>query len=188
MGLCGLARPVPDLPDAGEGMCCDGAAIFGPRRCTCWVPVYDLDQAEPDPLAVKLLAAGVEPVTRAKPCADCAYRPDSPERQGSPEVIGDQELLEEIVTSGSRFWCHQGIRRPVAWQHPSGAQVPGSPVNYSPPIVGAVPYQASGQPAEVCAGWAARRARFLASLAGVTPPPNPPGVAPAGSTISRGTP
>ena len=35
-------------PDAGEGMCCIGAAVYGPGHCTCWTPVYDLDQAEPD--------------------------------------------------------------------------------------------------------------------------------------------
>jgi hypothetical protein len=162
MSLCGLSRPAPDMPDAGKGMCCDGAALFGPNRCTCWEPVYDLDQADPDPLAVKLLAAGIDPVTRARPCDDCAYRVDSPERQGSPEVAGDQELLDEIVASGERFWCHQGIRRPVRWRHPSGVEVPGSPVNYDPPRLDGVPYQANGQPAEVCAGWAARRQRLLA--------------------------
>lgn len=61
MNLCGLSVPtLVDLPDAGEGVCCMGAAAMGPERCTCWEPVYDLDQADPDPTAVKLLAAGMK--------------------------------------------------------------------------------------------------------------------------------
>ena len=35
-------------PDAGDGTCCYGSAILGPGHCTCWEPVYNLEQAEPD--------------------------------------------------------------------------------------------------------------------------------------------
>ncbi|HEV8653159.1 MAG TPA: hypothetical protein VG276_28135 [Actinomycetes bacterium] len=158
MNLCGLSQPSqPKLPDAGQGTCCYGAACMGPERCTCWEPVFEVEQTPPDSQTVTLLAAGVQPVTRQRPCDDCAYRPDSPERRGDPNVAGDQELLEQIVQRGERFWCHQGIRRPIAWRHPAGVQIPGSPVNYQPPIIDGVPYRADGTPAEVCAGWAARR-------------------------------
>jgi hypothetical protein len=163
VNLCGLSVPsLPDLPDAGEGMCCMGAAALGPARCTCWNPVYDLEQADPDPVAVKLLDAGVQPATQPAPCADCAYRLGSPEREGDKRYSGDQALLERIVASGERFWCHQGMRKVTAWRHPSGAVIPVDVDGYAPPKVGGVPWQADGQPGLVCGGWAARRRAYLA--------------------------
>jgi hypothetical protein len=147
----------PDPPDAGQGACCDGSAMRGPEGCTCWEPVHDLEQAEPDPVVAGWLAAGVQPVTRRRMCADCAYRPGSPERAGDPGVSGDAEQLQEPAETGDRFWCHQGIRRITAWRHPSGTEVPGSAAAYDPPIGAGVPWQADGSPAELCAGWAARR-------------------------------
>lgn len=145
-----------DLPDAGEGACCEGSGISGPRFCTCWRQVYDLEQTRPDPMAVKLLAAGIEPVTRKTMCGDCAYRPDSPERTGLSGYVGDAAELERIAAE-AQFWCHQGMRRAVAWRHPSGVEVTGHPAGYQPPVVDGVPYQADGRPGELCAGWAARR-------------------------------
>jgi hypothetical protein len=152
----------PDAPDAGEGACCIGAAVYGPERCTCWEPVHDLEQATPDPELVQWLAAGIQPVTRRRMCADCAYRPGSPERTGDKGYQGDAESLHELAAAGERFWCHQGIRRTAAWRHPAGVEAPGSPAAYDPPIVDAVPYRADGTPAELCAGWDARR-RAIAS-------------------------
>jgi len=167
VNLCGLSVPIPfDLPDVGEGACCLGAAGMGPERCTCWQPVYDLDQTYPDPTAVKLLAAGVQPVTRSAPCHDCAYRPGSPERRGEDGYAGDQDLLDRIVERGERFWCHQGMRKLVAWRHPAGVTVPVTVDGYGPPGVDGVPYRADGSPAEVCGGWAARRRALEASSAG----------------------
>jgi hypothetical protein len=164
VNLCGLSVPLlVELPDAGEGACCMGAAAMGPQRCTCWAAVYDLPQTEPDPMAVRLLDAGVQPVTRTRPCGDCAYRPDSPERRGEPGYTGDQELLDRIVQTGERFWCHVGMRKPVAWRHPTGAVVAVDVDGYDPPRVDGVPYRADGQPGEVCAGWAARRRALEAS-------------------------
>jgi hypothetical protein len=154
----------PDLPDTGS-TCCYGAAVYGPDRCTCWVPVFDVDQAAPDELTVRLLAGGVQPVTRRAMCGDCAYRPGSPEKNGEPGHAGDEDFLEEIAAGGERFWCHQGIRRPIVWRHPSGMEIPGHPAGYAPPQVDAVPYRADGTPAELCAGWDARR-RALAAKAG----------------------
>ena len=145
-----------DFPDTG-GICCTGAAVYGPSRCTCWEPVYDLDQTEPDETAVRLLAGGIEPSTRRQMCHDCAYRPDSPERSGDDTYQGDEDFLADLAVTGDRFWCHQGTRRPVKWVHPSGAEHPGHPGGYAPPIVNSVPYKADGTPSELCAGWAARR-------------------------------
>lgn len=139
----------PDLPDAGEGMCCAGAAINGPHRCTCWRPVYDIEQVDPLPDVPQVRPAGM--------CGDCAYRPGSPERQGDPDHAGDAELLDDLAASGTPFWCHDGIRRPARWVHPpTGIEVPGHPADYEPPMVGAVPFRANGRMAFLCAGWAAR--------------------------------
>lgn len=145
-----------NFPPAGDGSCCYGAAIYGPHRCTCWTPVYDLDQQPVDGQSVKLLAAGVEPVTRRLMCEDCAYRPGSPERSGDPSYVGDADRLEEIAAA-DRFWCHQGIRKPVKWRHPSGVEIDAHPGAYRPPSHDGVPYRADGTPAELCAGWDARR-------------------------------
>ncbi len=152
MTICGVGK---DWPDAGEGICCVGAAMRGPQGCTCWVPVYDLEQAEPIP---------ARPVPRPAPCADCAYRPDSPEQRGESHVNGDADELERILRGDIPFHCHDGIRRPLRHEHRSdegpwtGAVVEGSAADYCPPIIDGVPYRADGSPAFVCAGWAARKA------------------------------
>lgn len=155
MSICGVGGE--DFPPVGDGGCCYGEAMNGPAGCTCWTPVYDLDQQPPDELAQRLLENGVTPVTRRLMCEDCAYRPGSPEKTGAPDHAGDAEFLEGIAMAGERFWCHQGIRRPARWVHPAGAVHEGGPAAYSPPIVDAVPYRADGSPAELCAGWDARR-------------------------------
>lgn len=153
----------PDFPEVGDSTCCMGAAVYGPDRCTCWVPVFDLEQADVDKDAVRALAAGVVPVTRKRMCDGCAYRPGSPEKTGAEGYAGDADFLEGIAARGERFFCHEGIRRPVAWRHPSGVEILGHPGGYEPPIVNNVPYHADGSPAELCAGWDARR-RALANI------------------------
>jgi hypothetical protein len=127
--------------------CCWGEAISGPGYCTCWVPVFDDVQADPAELSA---ASGIE-VRPGGMCEDCAYRPRSPERS---ERWGEEALLG-LPSSGSVFWCHQGMRRPVRWVHPDGREVPGSPEDYRPPIVKGVPFRMDGQPGLFCAGWAA---------------------------------
>lgn len=121
--------------------CCMGSAEHGPADCTCWEPVYDLEQAEPDRSA--------EPATRAAMCADCAYRPDSPERQG------DDRYRPNEATADAPFWCHQGLRKPIAWRHRLGITVECDTDAYAPPVIAGVPYKADGSPGERCAGWAA---------------------------------
>ncbi|MCF7551004.1 hypothetical protein [Pseudonocardia sp. WMMC193] len=159
---CHLAPRIIGAPDTG-GNCCEGAFDDGPEACTCWTPVYDLEQSPPDTRAAELLAAGIEPNTRPRMCEDCAYRPTSPERTGAEDVAGDAEFLERIARRGERFFCHQGIRRPVKLVHPSGAEIPGHTAAYDPPIAAGVPWRADGTPAELCAGWAARRRATLAA-------------------------
>lgn len=87
-------------PEAGDGSCCFGATVYGPGYCTCWEPVYDLDQAAPDTTATP----GVMP----RRCSDCAYLRKSPER--SDEYAA--EWLDRIAATGERFWCHDGPDNP----------------------------------------------------------------------------
>ena len=141
------------MPDPACGACCDGSAIKGPQYCTCWTPVYDLEQADPEP--------EFEPGTRCALCSGCAYKPGSPERSGDERYNGDAEFLSRIVVTGEPFFCHAGIRRAVKLAHPAGAEVEIPPGDYRPPVIDGVPYKADGSPGELCAGWAARRAKHL---------------------------
>ena len=151
-GIAGCGMIPPDLPDAGEGACCMGAAVYGPHRCTCWEPIFDLDQQAVRPGEMGL---------RVKMCIDCAFHKNSPERRGEEGYQGDAEFLDGLVLSGELFACHQGIRRPVAWRHPSGAEVRGHPAGYAPPLHDGKPYKADGTPGDLCAGWAARRLKHV---------------------------
>jgi hypothetical protein len=126
----------------------------GPQACTCWSPIYDLKQQ-------RTIAPGQKPRVRSTPCLDCAYRGNSPERRGDPAYAGDADELERLVQAGEPFYCHQGIRRPVRYRHPSGAEVAGHAASYDPPIVNGVPYRADGTPADLCAGWSARRLQVV---------------------------
>jgi hypothetical protein len=141
-----------EMPDAGEGMCCDGSAVMGPQYCTCWEPAFDLGQEEIRP---------GEAGCRDAMCGDCAYRPGSPERCDDPDYRGDQEFLDRIVVTGERFFCHQGMRRALRLVHPSGAVMELPPGAYDPPVTGGVPYKADGSPGDLCAGWAARRLHYM---------------------------
>jgi hypothetical protein len=146
-----------ELPDPQAGACCIGSAVMGPQYCTCWEPVHDLEQQEINP---------GEPGERKVMCRDCAYRPGSPERAGDERYRGDEEFLAAIVQAGEKFWCHQGMRRVVKLRHPSGAEVTIGTDHYDPPKGGAVPFKADGAPGDLCAGWSARRARYLAKAGG----------------------
>lgn len=122
--------------------CCMGAAVYGPDHCTCWVPLFDVEQTtqlQPDAVAANV-----------KCCHDCAYRHGSPERV---ENGGDPPS----VPVGAAFWCHQGMRRVIAWQHPlaPGLTIPAGPGDYRPAIVNGIAYRADGTVADLCAGWRA---------------------------------
>jgi hypothetical protein len=149
----GMPLPAPaEVLNAGNGMCCVPAARHGSMECICWQPVWDTEQQDLRPSAPA-------PASPPRMCADCAYRPRSPERTGDPSYKGDTGHLQAIATAGDPFWCHQGMRRPLKWVHPSGAEIPGSPANYRPPIRGGVPYKADGTAADLCSGWYLLRAR-----------------------------
>lgn len=159
-----------DFPAVGDGVCCSAAAMFGPDRCTCWEPVFDLEQQPANEEALRLLAAGLTLSTRDTMCGDCAYRPNSPEKQGDPNYAasGPGELDELARNPRSQFTCHVGTRRPLKWRHvPSGVEIQASPADYRPPIVKVngheVPLKADGNPAELCAGFAARRKALQAA-------------------------
>jgi hypothetical protein len=149
--ICGNFGRAVKYPDAGEGMCCYGAAFRGPQGCTCWEEAHDLSQAEPVP---------AQPATRSVACGDCAYRPDSPERRGEEGYAGDADTLDMLTYGDQPFWCHQGMRRVLALRHPSGVSLPGHPGHYDPPVRDRVPYKADGTPGDICAGWAARAGRL----------------------------
>lgn len=146
MVMCGIDDP--ELPDTGGG-CCMGADVYGPGRCTCWREVYDRDQAPPVP--------GERVVRPEGMCSDCAYRPGSPEKNDDPEFRAAADDLEAWAASGTPFHCHDGMRLLTNRRHPSGAEVPGRPGGYDPPIHDGVPYRADGAPGYLCAGWDARR-------------------------------
>lgn len=162
----GLLRALLARFEAGEGLaialvvtqCCYGAAERGPTECTCWTPEFDVEQSTPDIEAVVGFALGeMDPPRRERMCGDCAYRPESPEKTGAESVDGDAAMLERLAADGTRFWCHDGMRTPVAWRHPAGIRIPAVGVgDYQPPIVDGVPYRADGQPGLLCAGWLAR--------------------------------
>ena len=132
--------------------CCDGAANRGPSACTCWKPVYDLDQG----VTVQKRRWSGPPAVRAKMCDDCAYRPDS------PEANGDDRYAERPEPGEGTFFCHVGTRKVVRWVHPAGITVDADGDYYDPPSVTYVPgrrapLKGDGSFADICAGWHAHQ-------------------------------
>lgn len=148
-GLWQEQHPDEEVPASGL-LCCWGATIYGPDRCTCWEPVYDVEQTVP-----------AEPATRGgciaadTLCGDCAFRPGSPERADE----WSREHLYRLADTGEPFWCHRGMRRPLRYQHPDGRVASGSPDDWQPLTLNGVPYQADGTPGLLCAGWSKRNRR-----------------------------
>ncbi|MER7002235.1 hypothetical protein ABT297_04190 [Dactylosporangium sp. NPDC000555] len=143
------AEQHPDEADWPVG-CCIGNDLGGPDRCTCWVPVFALEQQPPRPPREP---ADIERQPRM--CGDCAFRKGSPER--ADQFMED--ALFDLAASGQPFWCHQDMRRPLYWRHPDGRRVEGSTADWQPPFVAGVPYRADGRPGLLCAGWLARAER-----------------------------
>lgn len=136
--------------DADETPCCMASAMRGPRACTCWSPVFDLEQNSE-------LELDAPATTRTACCADCAYRNDSPERRDGYT----EELVDVASGAHETFACHTGLRRAIAYRHPDGREIPARDGDYQPPIVNGRAYKASGDPAELCAGWSAHRRALL---------------------------
>ena len=139
------------FPGDIDRMCCTGAAVLD--CCTCWEPVYNLEQEPP--------RLESEQQTRRTMCPGCAYRPESPEQMGQEHAGADAGDLIDLAASGV-FVCHQGMRRITGWKHPDGSyyEHPGQPLAYEPPVVDGTAYKADGSPACLCAGWAAMRRRM----------------------------
>ena len=133
-----------DLPDAGEGMCCMGAAVYGAHRCTCWtetLSVEPVDEVYAGPAAI-----------RPKMCSDCAFRHDSPEATDDPRYQGD---IAGILAQDDFFYCHEGMPKVVERTHqPTGVVVPADGDAYRPERSGNTPLKADGTPAFVCCGYA----------------------------------
>lgn len=143
-------RAHPDYE--GTAGCCWGDAL-DPDGCTCWVPVFDVDQHVPVPPGDP-----GDMAAQRRMCGDCAYRKGSPER-ATPYA---EETLFDLAISGQVFYCHDGMRRPARWDHPDGRTIDGSPDDWQPPIIAGIPYRADGRPGLLCAGWAARATRATA--------------------------
>lgn len=134
--ICGSYTGV-ELPDAGEGLCCEGAAFRGPQGCTCWTAVLDRPQVAP--------VVDADDRACVAMCGGCAFRP------------GTDAHLEQaehgLGLTDSTFYCHQGHAKVVAWVHPSGARVEDPEGGGYPVEIGGRPYDADGQPAPICRGW-----------------------------------
>lgn len=148
-----------DNPDAEPTFgCCIGNDLMGAGYCNCWVPDYDVEQAQPVPVA------GRRDISTSKGmCHDCAYRPGSPERGEGGGYL--EEVLFDLARSGEPFWCHQGMRRPTMWRHPDGRVIEADPKDYHPPKDRTgVPYKADGTAALLCGGWSAVAAKTSAEF------------------------
>lgn len=133
----------PDDPDL-QG-CCMGQAVYGWHRCTCWEPIYDVDQTDP----ILPVAEGSIQVRHAR-CGDCAFKRGSQERA---DRAMEEELLG-LAIAGIPFWCHDGMRRPKLYRHPTLGDVPATGDDWRPPQVAGVPFRRDGSPGLLCAGWA----------------------------------
>lgn len=149
-GARAWARAHPDDTEVRVG-CCIGNDINGPEYCLCWIPVFAVDQQPAQPIGPDSIRA------RNGMCHDCAYRPRSPERTDGERFMEDDLL--DLATSGTPFWCHEGIRRPAYWEHPDGRTVPADPADYQPAMLGPIVLRADGTPANLCGGWAALTGR-----------------------------
>ena len=138
-------------PDDETPPCCDATAFREPADCTCWEPVFDVEQAEPRPPA-----SADELRAQTRMCADCAYRSGSPERAEA----WTEEQLFDLAGSGVPFFCHSGMRRPASWRHPDGRTIDGDPSDYTPLMFAGLPYQSDGSPGLLCAGWVAQTVKL----------------------------
>lgn len=159
--ICGSAAPAQVMRVlTGMTSCCVGALEDGPASCECWVPIYDLEQQP--------IAESLTPGQRTEMCADCAYRPDSPERTGDDRhTCSDDGELDDIARGDNPFWCHQGLRKPTAFRHETlGIIVPTDSDAYDPPFAKIdgrrIPIKADGSAGDRCAGWMARKRQLTA--------------------------
>lgn len=151
--MCSRLYLPEDIPDASsdDNPCCAGRAIDGPRACTCWVEVFSRPQVEVRPGMPQI------PIP-VRPCADCAYRAGSPEREGRDGYGADADDLERLAATETPFYCHDGMVYLIGLAHPAGVAYSPKLGDYRPPKQGGVPYRADGSPGFLCAGWLLRAA------------------------------
>ena len=143
-----------DLPDVSDVPCCMASAVWGPDRCTCWTRRHDHDQATP--------IIGLAVAARDSMCSGCAFKPRSPERTGDNRYqFSDEDDRLDLIAGNQPFYCHEGMRRVTAFDHPCGVTVPVDGDHYDPPTVDGIPFKSDGTPADVCAGWTTAHDRFL---------------------------
>jgi hypothetical protein len=133
--------------------CCDGEATD--PHCPCdRLGIFTQAQMDEwrsvDP-SIAAIPLPPPPASLDKPCHDCAFRVDSPERE---DTYGTWLKILEGVDAGEKFYCHQGMHETKDGRYvPFARDAAGRPF---------------GHP--VCAGWLAARAnpRVLAMLARTT--------------------
>jgi hypothetical protein len=140
-------------PDGIGWWCCWGSTLASEedgteasiRACTCWTPVYDLEQQP--------LAETSPPSTRIEQCHDCAYLATT---AADPDRYPEQRDRERLFELGpdEPFYCHVGMRRIVAWEHPAGHRIEAAQDDYASPTRGRTAFKADGTSADRCAGWA----------------------------------
>lgn len=115
-------------------------------QCTGCGLTDDLCGATENVDGTPLRRAPRPPAVMARPCADCAFRPCSPEAENG--------TLDAVTASGQPFWCHHGL-------HDTGeAYTPAA-------VIGELPLGAM-----LCAGWWAHAAgEPLPAAAYRDPPP-----------------
>lgn len=155
-GALGWVRLHPD--DQEIRGCCWGEVVKGPEYCICWVPEYDVDQADPimpEPGEIQVRPGGMCAADDNGRDGGCAYRPGSTEMQGI-----EADKLREMPLDGEVFFCHEGMRRPTRWRHRDGRVIPAHPADYQPPFVRGLPFRANGRVGYICAGWDAWSRRW----------------------------
>lgn len=113
---------------------CDGRGAVTAAAAASWA-------ADGEPMPRELPPV---PKRMARPCADCAFRRGSPEREDFRALVG----LAEAVDEGRPFHCHTGMSVDAHGRHvPRAGLVDGKPI---------------GHP--ICAGWATARRRRARGL------------------------
>ena len=154
----GITVPPDWAGPADQVPCCLGTAASVWDSCTCWEPIYD------PPEQARMLRGEVTVMPAM--CGDCAYRPGSPERRGSPDAAADGHDLDDLAISGERFWCHDGMRRIIGMRHTGTGETVEltGQHHYDPPVDGRQrPHRTDGTVGSLCAGWDARRRAWAAT-------------------------
>jgi hypothetical protein len=117
------------------GCYCGGLGVITAAQAASFAADDPAPEWQPQPLPPV-------PVFTGKPCSDCAFRPDSLERDGKSGAELYQQLA--LGNRGEPFWCHQGMHHGARGSVPRQRDARGAPI---------------GHP--ICAGWLAQYRRSL---------------------------